>query len=414
MSERRLRIAVWHNLPSGGGKRALYDHVRGLIARGHHIESWCPPTADQTYLPLSELIEEHVVPLAYQRREVLDVALRLPRRESRSLAAMDAHCRTCAEQIAAGGFDILLAHPCMFFRASAIGRFTSIPKVLYQQEPFRWLYEAMPRLPWIAPAPSTRAALSPRRIHDYLVGLRKLANARFQARDELDNATAFDRILVNSLFSRESVIRAYGLDAEVCYLGTDTDRFVDQGLPRENVVVGLGAFTPEKNLGLAIEALALLPQPRPKLVWIGNVAYEGHIEKMMALAASRGVEFVPRVSIEDAELIGWLNRARVMVYAPRLEPFGFAPIEAGSCGLPVVAVAEGGVRETVIHSQTGLLVLHDPSAIAEAVGAILGDPQLAARLGSFARENAKSRWSLHAGTDRIEDALCRATAPSSR
>jgi len=41
-----MRIAVWHNLPSGGAKRALYDHVRGLVDRGHSIESWCLPTSD--------------------------------------------------------------------------------------------------------------------------------------------------------------------------------------------------------------------------------------------------------------------------------------------------------------------------------------------------------------------------------
>ena len=60
-----MRIAVWHNLPSGGGKRALHDHVRGLLGRGHTIEAWCPSTADPDYLPLSELIPEHVLPLAW-------------------------------------------------------------------------------------------------------------------------------------------------------------------------------------------------------------------------------------------------------------------------------------------------------------------------------------------------------------
>jgi hypothetical protein len=58
-----LRIAVWHNLPGGGGKRALYDHVRGLVARGHHVESWCPPTADQAFLSIGDLVHEHIVPL---------------------------------------------------------------------------------------------------------------------------------------------------------------------------------------------------------------------------------------------------------------------------------------------------------------------------------------------------------------
>ena len=58
-----MRIAVWHNLPSGGGKRALYYHVRGLVERGHSVEAWCPSTSDRNYLPLSELITEHVLPI---------------------------------------------------------------------------------------------------------------------------------------------------------------------------------------------------------------------------------------------------------------------------------------------------------------------------------------------------------------
>ncbi|MHB1599044.1 MAG: hypothetical protein ACYCXY_09175 [Acidimicrobiales bacterium] len=59
-----MRIAVWHNLPSGGGKRALYDQIRGLLELGHYVESWCPPSADQSFLPLGDLVTEHVVDLA--------------------------------------------------------------------------------------------------------------------------------------------------------------------------------------------------------------------------------------------------------------------------------------------------------------------------------------------------------------
>src|SRR5229473_1404629 len=56
-----MKIAVWHNLPSGGGKRALYYHVRGLVERGHEITCWSLDTADHSYLPLSEFASEHVV-----------------------------------------------------------------------------------------------------------------------------------------------------------------------------------------------------------------------------------------------------------------------------------------------------------------------------------------------------------------
>jgi glycosyltransferase involved in cell wall biosynthesis len=330
----------------------------------------------------------------------------------RRLMVMEDHCRACAASISCGGFDVLLAHSCTFFRATPIGRFVMLPKVLYQHEPYRWLYEAMPRLPWLAPGPSQRYWLHPRRLHEQVKNQRELHNVRVQGREELQNAAAFDRILVNSLFSRENTIRTYGLDAEICYLGTDTGRFADKGKSREHLVLGLGAFTPEKNLRLVIEALALLPTPRPELAWVGNVAYTDLLEEMKELAAARGVPFSPHLRIPDDQVIALLNRAAVMVYAPRLEPFGLAAIEAAACALPVVAVAEGGVRETVIDGETGFLVENTPGAVADAVAQVLTDPALARRLGAAARANAERKWSLDAATDRIEQALLRIAAPA--
>ena len=55
-----MNIAIWHNLPSGGGKRVLYDQVRGLVERGHTIEIWCPSTADQQFLPVKGLVKENI------------------------------------------------------------------------------------------------------------------------------------------------------------------------------------------------------------------------------------------------------------------------------------------------------------------------------------------------------------------
>ena len=268
----------------------------------------------------------------------------------------------------------------------------------------------MPRLPWLAPEPSTLHPLNPRRWRATLLDRRVLANARVQARAELVNAAAFDRILVNSLFSRESLLRAYGLDAEVCYLGADVHHFVDRGLPRDHCVVGLGAFSPEKNLSLVVESIALLPEPRPELIWIGNTAYANEIKRIQALADARGVRFTPQLRIPDDEVIATLNRAAVMVYAPRLEPFGLAPIEAGACGVPIVAVAEGGVRETVIDGRTGILAVSDPQAIADAVGTLLADPDAARRMGQAGRVNAERNWSHEQATDRIERALQRVVA----
>src|SRR3954454_6158541 len=131
-----MRIAAWHNLPSGGAKRALHDQVKGLLADGHHVEAWCPPTANRTFLPLSSMVEEHVVPLGGRtasprwHRGRLG-ALRSPMPLAR---AMSRHARACAGEIDAAGFDVCLASTCQFFGAPPIARYMATPNALFLQE----------------------------------------------------------------------------------------------------------------------------------------------------------------------------------------------------------------------------------------------------------------------------------------
>lgn len=398
-----MRIAIWHNLPSGGAKRSLYYEVRELVRRGHHVESWCPDSADQGYLPLGELIAEHVLPLARPSRPRglarLGGAYRFM---AERLRAMDRHCRAAAEQINRGGFDLLFGQGCMFFRTTPISRYVHLPRTIYLGEPYRWLYEALPELPWLAPSSWGAGWWRPAALKTSARDALRVAALRVQAREELRNARAWHSILANSLYSRESFLRAYGLDARVRYPGIDTDLFVYRRLPREDFVVGLGALAPEKNPELAIQALAELPAPRPRLVWVGNVGSPHYVEHLRRTAAQRGVPFEPLLRVDDARLVDLLNRAALMLYAPRLEPFGLAPLEANACGAPVVAVAEGGVRETIQDGVNGLLVESAPRAVARAVALLREQPALARALGERAHALVQERWSLPASVDRLE------------
>src|SRR6266540_1414302 len=400
-----MKIAVWHNLPSGGGKRALFDHVRGLVERGHTVKSWCPSTADQTYLPLSQLIEERVLPFASKSRV------------SKKLDEMDRHCRKCAEEINAGGFDLLFANTCFLFHVSCIGRYVNIPKLLYLQEPCRQLYEARPQeafrclsvpdapqLPWIAlPKPESPQFL--KSIRRFPRDFMEVQSWRLQAREEWLGAKAFDAILVNSFFSRESVLRTYGLDAKVCYLGIDTGRFINQHRARENFVTGLGAISFHKNVKFVLDAMAAVRTPRPKLLWVGNMANPIYFEEMKQEGKRLGIDLEIRVRISDDELVDILNRATMMLYAPRLEPFGFAPLEANACGTPVVAVAEGGIRETIVHRENGLLVDAQPQAMAAAIEQLMSDQPYARQLGENGANLTIKRWSLDAAMDRLQAAF---------
>jgi glycosyltransferase involved in cell wall biosynthesis len=404
-----MRIAIWHNLPSGGGKRALHDQVRGLVMRGHAVEIWCPSTANRTFLPVDGLAPEHVLPLRWRS---VDSHSRLHESilwalvdRHRNLRALDAHCVDAAVQILRGRFDVLLAHGSAQMAVAPIARHVGIPCVLYLQEPERAIYEAMPDWPWIPPRLRDVRWSSLDSVLGYLGARTLLRYFTDLARMEQENIRAFDRVLANSLYSRESILRAHAVDSRVCHLGIDTDLFIDRGLPREGFALGVGSFTRSKNIDFVIQAIGCVREPRPPLVWIGNASVPGILDGLRRLAASMGVAFHPHENVSNDELVDHLNRASMMVYAPRLEPFGFAPLEANACALPVVAVAEGGVRETVVDGVNGLLVDPDPSSMAAAVERLRNDPALARRLGRAGRELVIGRWSQDAAMDRLEHAL---------
>ena len=412
-----MKIAIWHNLPSGGGKRAIFNYAKALKKRGHTLEAWCSPFADASYLPLSQLIPEHVKPCRpigwgpARTSSLVDRLLAHRRYTLDKIAALDEHCRECATEINVGGFDVLLGNACMYLAVAPISRYTALPKAIYLQEPYRVFYEALPKLPWVAIAPGSR--WSPGYLFAYLQDLIRVQGLRVQMREEQVNAGAYHKILVNSYFSRESILRAYGLDASVCYMGIDTSFFNERNLERENFVVGVGSITPTKNIRFVLEALSLLPEPRPTLVWAANMTSVDYQRELQIYAASVNVRFEPRIDLSE-ELVDLLNRATAMVYAPRLEPFGFAPLEANACGLPVIAVAEGGIRETVSHGVNGLLVDDGPQEMATAIQSLLENKSYARELGRTGAEIVRKKWTLEQATDRLEARLIETVALANR
>lgn len=410
MGSRKLRIAVWHNLLSGGAKRALFDHIRGLVAFGHHVEVWSPPNADIDYLSLRSLVDHHIVDLSIPPSPLrLRKAAGIYQEHDRILAqleALDAHCRACAMQINCGGFDVLFANSSSMMYNTPIGRYIQVPSLIYLGEPYRWLYEALPRLPWLAlEAPRKKFSLATAR--QFLTDYFTTYAYRLQAREELANAKAFNKILVNSFFSRESVARAYGLDSRVCYLGIDLSLFSVSDASKQSYVVGLGGLYPLKRPELAIEAIASIDErKRPALVWIGNFADENYKEYIVLLAKAKSVDLRLLIGISDQQLVCTLQKAAVMIYTPLLEPFGYAPLEANACGTAVVGISEGGVRETIQENLNGnLLPDCRPGPLGQAITAYTSNLQYAELMGNRARKHVVEKWPILRSQSRIEAEL---------
>jgi glycosyltransferase involved in cell wall biosynthesis len=167
---------------------------------------------------------------------------------------------------------------------------------------------------------------------------------------------------------------------------------------------------PMKGLVPLLEAVAKLRTERQvELVVIGRPRPGGRVDQAITRLGLTGV--VRCVSgISDDELARQYGEAEVAVVPSLYEGFSLPAIEAMACGVPLVATTGGALPEVVgTDGETALLVEpDDPSALAAAIGRLMDDPELRARLGAAGRRRVLHRftWQVTAkGTSACYDAL---------
>lgn len=401
-----MKIAVYHNLSSGGAKRTLREVTRRL-ARSHQIDLYTLSTADQQFADLREFVNQvHLFP--FRPLPLLDSPLGRLNQLSRlvDLFRLDALCSRIAGRIEQEGYDVLLVYPCQLEQGSSIlSHVTRTPTVYYCQEPPRRLYEVMPRRPYDHLHARRRQRLN---------RLDPLPAAYLHRLRQVDrrNTRAADRLLVNSHFMRGEVQKIYDVEAHVSYHGVDAELFQPPARREGSFVLSVGSMTPLKGFDFLIEAIAALPGPRrPPLVVASNFQNPPEKQYLQQLAAAKGVEFKPLHNVSDAQLVRLYGEAALVAYAPVREPFGLVPLEAMACSTPVVGVREGGVPETIDHEETGLLVERDAAGFGQAIGALLDDPVRGALLGENGRRHVLDRWQWDRAAATLAEHLSLAITP---
>jgi glycosyltransferase involved in cell wall biosynthesis len=226
-------------------------------------------------------------------------------------------------------------------------------------------------------------------------------------RDDLAAARAAPAILCNSHFSAESIRRAYGTVAEVCYLGVDPDLFTLGEQARHDMVLNVGGFEEFKGQHVVVQAIGRLPaRRRPSLTLVYERADAGYRRRVLDLARELGVSVTEHQSVDDETLAGLYRSARATVLAATLEPFGLTMLESMASGTPVIAVKEGGFREVVADGVNGFLVERDVGRLADALQALAGDG-VALEPGAV-RRSILPFWTWHEAAQRQVDAMRRA------
>lgn len=175
--------------------------------------------------------------------------------------------------------------------------------------------------------------------------------------------------------------------------------------PRAHRILSVGRLVPRKGVDLIIQALPLLAEAGfddVELLIVGGsgdaltLEEDPEAQRLRALTKELGVEdkVTMRGQVPRDAMPGIFRSADAVVCAPWYEPFGIVPLEAMACGVPVVAAAVGGLRETVVDQKTGLHVPpRNPEAIADALAKLLADPASRADMGKAGMRRARSRYS---------------------
>ncbi len=171
-------------------------------------------------------------------------------------------------------------------------------------------------------------------------------------------AQRVDRYIANSETTHRRIARYFGRVATIVYPPVETARFTPG--PVGDAYVVLSELMPHKRLHLAIEAFNRMRRP---LIVIGN----GPDARRLRRLAGPTIQFTGRVSDEVAA--GLLAASRALVVTAT-EEFGIAAVEAQAAGRPVIALAEGGVRETVQEGITG--AFYQEPTVDALVEAVLG------------------------------------------
>jgi glycosyltransferase involved in cell wall biosynthesis len=182
--------------------------------------------------------------------------------------------------------------------------------------------------------------------------------------------------------------------SRVIALGIDLDRFegARPALRSDGPLVGnIARLAPQKDHRTLIEAARLVPEA--EFVVAGDGELRAELER---LAAGSRVRFLgPRDDVP--ELLASLD---VFAFPSLFEGLCLAVIEAQAAGVPVVATPVGGIRETVVDGETGLLVpTRDPAALASAIQRLLEDRPEAEAMAAEAKRRVRARFSIERMVD---------------
>lgn len=210
-----------------------------------------------------------------------------------------------------------------------------------------------------------------------------------------------------SEFVAHEVQSRTGIKPCVLHLPVDSFRFVPQSDPLTHDVVRIlhpGRMHPGKGFLRSISLLQCLIEdgvPAELVITdpLAIVDWDTTQNSCRRSVARAAVEsgMADRITVVNADwrtMPSLYGSSDIVVHPSELrESLGIVPLEAMSCGIPLVCSNRGGAMETIVHGVTGFLIdIARPEALVHRVRALIADPDAARAMGQAARRHVRENF----------------------
>jgi glycosyltransferase involved in cell wall biosynthesis len=153
-----------------------------------------------------------------------------------------------------------------------------------------------------------------------------------------------DFFVANSHYIAKRIKKIYNRHSTVIYPPVDVNKYTLKKEKKEYFLTA-SRLVPYKKIHLIAEAFNQMPSK--ELIIVGD----GPDFKKIKNVAKDNINVLGRV--KDSALVELMQNAKAFIFAAK-EDFGILPVEAQSCGTPVIGYKKGGLLETVIENKTGV------------------------------------------------------------
>lgn len=182
----------------------------------------------------------------------------------------------------------------------------------------------------------------------------------FLKRSDQKTYKKIDTVLVNSINVQKRFEKYFdSYRTKVLYAPVETKKF--KFLGQKDYYLISSRLTSEKKVDLVVEAFQKMPDK--KLVVTGDGPERGKIESMC-----KGYpNLIYKGNVPEEELHELYGNCIAVLYVTKNEDLGSVPLEAMSAGKPCIGANDGGMKESIIHKKTGMLIGHNVNEVIDAI-----------------------------------------------